>query len=273
MNRSMHVLASVMLLIATVPGFVLADVKLILKGERLSDRDFDVFISLPLECSRGSTINAQDLVLSCSRVEYLDSESLIYHPYSHECSTLASYLSTTDDDIVNTFNYQTHTSRPLEALVDEIFLPSDIGMAVFDTDTGCVHPLPAGVKVVSQPPPPPPDRDNDGVPDASDNCINTPNAGQQDSDNDGVGNACDNCIERANPDQRDSNLDGYGNMCDPDFDGNLIVNAADLAYMKTTFFSSDPHADLNGDGVVNAGDLAILKMFFFRPPGPSGVAP
>ena len=49
--------------------------------------------------------------------------------------------------------------------------------------------------------------------------------------------------------------------------------AADLAYFKTRFFSTDSDADLNGDGIVNAGDLAILKQFFFRPPGPSGLVP
>jgi len=59
----------------------------------------------------------------------------------------------------------------------------------------------------------------------------------------------------------------------PDFDGNLVVNAADLAFFKTKFFSSDPDADLNGDGVVNAVDLAILKSMFFNAPGPSEPVP
>lgn len=37
----------------------------------------------------------------------------------------------------------------------------------------------------------PPDADNDGVPDASDNCPNVANPDQADSDNDGIGDACD----------------------------------------------------------------------------------
>ena len=52
--------------------------------------------------------------------------------------------------------------------------------------------------------------------------------------------------------------------------GFLVVNVAELAFIKTAFFTSNPEADLNGDGVVNAGDLAILKSLFFQAPGPSG---
>ena len=42
-------------------------------------------------------------------------------------------------------------------------------------------------------PPPPPDADNDGIPDATDNCVNTPNPDQADTDGDGIGNVCDPC--------------------------------------------------------------------------------
>ncbi len=99
-----------------------------------------------------------------------------------------------------------------------------------------------------------------------------------DTDGDGVIDSSDNCTLEDNgtliPDaggnvQLDTDGDGYGNICDPDFDNNLVVNASDLAFFKTKFFSSDPDADLNGDSVVNAADLAILKTMFFKPPGPS----
>jgi hypothetical protein len=93
-----------------------------------------------------------------------------------------------------------------------------------------------------------------------------------DSDSDGVLDSADNCLLSPNPLQRDTDSDGYGNFCDPDFDNNLIVNAADLAYTKTKFFTIDPDADLNGDGIVNAADLAILKTYFFREPGPGAEA-
>ena len=94
-----------------------------------------------------------------------------------------------------------------------------------------------------------------------------------DADGDGVDDASDNCTLVPNPAQRDTDADGYGNFCDPDFDNDLVVNAGDLAYLKSAFFSTAALADLNGDGVVNAGDLAILKSFFFKPPGPSGLVP
>ena len=94
-----------------------------------------------------------------------------------------------------------------------------------------------------------------------------------DTDGDTVFDHLDNCTLIGNTDQRDTDNDGYGNACDPDFDNNLIVNASDLAFFKTKFFTSDPDADLNGDGVVNAADLATLKIFFFKPPGPSALVP
>jgi len=59
------------------------------------------------------------------------------------------------------------------------------------------------------------DTDNDGVPDASDNCPSTPNPDQADSDGDGVGDVCDNCPAAFNPDQRDTNGDGVGDVCTP----------------------------------------------------------
>jgi hypothetical protein len=94
-----------------------------------------------------------------------------------------------------------------------------------------------------------------------------------DSDGDGVADVADNCIQIANADQRDTDDDGYGNICDPDFDNNETVDFADLAYLKSAFFGSDPLTDLDGDGKTDFADLAILKSMFFGSPGPSGLAP
>ena len=94
-----------------------------------------------------------------------------------------------------------------------------------------------------------------------------------DTDGDGVPDNADNCTLVFNPDQRDTDGDNYGNICDPDFNNDLIVNATDMSYLRSNFFTTDPDADLDGDGVVNSIDLAILRSFYFKPPGPSGLVP
>ena len=101
-----------------------------------------------------------------------------------------------------------------------------------------------------------------------------------DSDADSVRNFLDNCIEISNTDQRNTNagigpgLDGFGNVCDPDLNNDLKVDFADLAILKSVFFTNDnPDADLNGDGKADFADLAILKSMFFTEPGPSGLEP
>ena len=58
------------------------------------------------------------------------------------------------------------------------------------------------------------DRDEDGVPDPSDNCVVAANADQADADGDGLGDVCDNCPEVSNREQTDLDADGIGNLCD-----------------------------------------------------------
>lgn len=62
------------------------------------------------------------------------------------------------------------------------------------------------------------DIDNDGHPNATDNCPQLPNADQHDEDADAVGDVCDNCPHAANANQADTEAaggDGVGDVCDP----------------------------------------------------------
>lgn len=117
------------------------------------------------------------------------------------------------------------------------------------------------------------DQEGDGVPDSLDNCPSVYNPGQENVDTDRHGDVCDNCILVDNDDQRDTDNDLYGNICDPDFDDSLSIDFADLAIMKSLFFTTDAGADLDGSGAVDFADLAILKAMFFGAPGPSGLKP
>jgi hypothetical protein len=84
------------------------------------------------------------------------------------------------------------------------------------------------------------DRDNDGVPNANDNCVGTVNSNQNDFDGDLVGDACDmdddddtvfdgvdNCPLASNVDQHDQDGDGDGNACDVDDDNDLVPDGPD----------------------------------------------
>ncbi|KAG7203151.1 hypothetical protein KM043_010270 [Ampulex compressa] len=74
------------------------------------------------------------------------------------------------------------------------------------------------------------DADNDGVLNSSDNCPFVPNPGQEDGDHDGgdkVGDACDNCPMNKNPLQEDTDGDGVGDACDNDIDNDDILNHVD----------------------------------------------
>ena len=95
---------------------------------------------------------------------------------------------------------------------------------------------------------PPLDTDNDGIPDATDNCPFVSNANQADLDQDGLGDACDpdddndgvadpadNCPTVANANQADGDSDGIGDACDPNL-------------------NDGPTGDLDGDGVLNNVD-------------------
>ncbi len=108
------------------------------------------------------------------------------------------------------------------------------------------------------------DRDNDGVIDTEDNCIDTPNADQlntdgdsegdvcdDDKDNDGVLNIADNCPVKANADQLDTNGNGIGDACDTpvntDRDNDGILNGVDNCPDTANTDQLDTDEDGEGD--------------------------
>ena len=127
-----------------------------------------------------------------------------------------------------------------------------------------------------------PDADDDGVPDATDNCPAIVNADQMDRDDDGLGDLCDadldgdgwnnevdNCPNVANTDQADQDNDGVGNACDTDLDGDGIQDGADNCPSISNTDQADSDGDLVGDvcdadddndGIVDSADNCPLAV-------------
>ena len=114
------------------------------------------------------------------------------------------------------------------------------------------------------------DDDNDGTPDASDNCPLVQND-QSDTDGDGVGNACDsdddndgvpdgpdNCPLVVNTLQKDTDSDGEGDLCDDDDDGDGTVDTLDCAPLNKAIYPGQTEAC---DGVDNNCNQVIDEGF------------
>lgn len=121
----------------------------------------------------------------------------------------------------------------------------DVGAAVFTISCGT------------------PDGDEDGVPNATDNCPTVADPSQIDLDLDGAGDACDNdddgdgvadvndnCPMDQNPTQTDSDHDGLGNACDGDDDGDGVANESDLCPLS-------PYSLVDSSGCTGAQRIAL----------------
>ncbi|HEX8181042.1 MAG TPA: thrombospondin type 3 repeat-containing protein [Pyrinomonadaceae bacterium] len=120
------------------------------------------------------------------------------------------------------------------------------------------------------------DDDNDGIPDATDNCPLTPNPDQVDTDGDGLGNVCDpdddndgvpdgtdNCQFTANGDQADTNGDGIGDACQPPASGTMLISEARLRGPAPAA-SPDPTVQANNEFVelYNNSEVDITVSTF-----------
>jgi hypothetical protein len=106
------------------------------------------------------------------------------------------------------------------------------------------------------------DTDQDGIPDADDNCSAAPNGPLLGPNN-----------------QLDVDQDGFGNVCDGDFNQDLFVGGPDFDVFLQCFgravgVPGPPHdpdcaeSDMNGDGFVGGPDFGLLLHIFNGPPGP-----
>lgn len=169
------------------------------------------------------------------------------------------------DDPVSPIDDETAREQEEDGGIVGSFACGDCEVDCFPNDPNCELDPDGG----PGPPPPPPDADNDGIPDSTDNCPNTPNPDQRDCDGDGVGDACDptpgpdtdgdgildcddNCPDTPNAEQRDCDGDGIGDACDPspgpDTDGDGVNDCDD----NCPGAANPDQADCDGDGVGDA---------------------
>ncbi|KAL3865549.1 hypothetical protein ACJMK2_042925 [Sinanodonta woodiana] len=101
------------------------------------------------------------------------------------------------------------------------------------------------------------DIDNDGILNNPDNCPFTKNPDQKDTegDPDKSGDACDNCPSIPNPDQTDTDGDGSGDTCDFDIDDDDIPNSLDNCPKVFNPDQNDTDKDSFGDACDNCPNV------------------
>ncbi len=111
------------------------------------------------------------------------------------------------------------------------------------------------------------DKDNDGISNDADACINTSLMAKVDEqgcalsgdeDNDGINDDIDNCLFVANQGQWDKDQDDIGNECDDDIDGDQYSNEVELAagtnMWDPRYYPGKPKEDSDSDGISNLFD-------------------
>jgi hypothetical protein len=97
------------------------------------------------------------------------------------------------------------------------------------------------------------DRDDDGVPDAGDNCPDTANSDQGNEDGDVFGDACDPCPVDANNTPADSDTDGLADACDPH------ATMADHLILFEGFHHGVPAGwTMSGGTFMQSGDSLVI---------------
>ncbi len=84
-----------------------------------------------------------------------------------------------------------------------------------------------------------------------------------DADEDGIPDADDNCPNDANPGQEDLDLDGIGDVCDPDIDGDGTINEEDCAPLDAALAIEQTYyadADEDGFGDPNASQVSCGQL-------------
>jgi len=107
------------------------------------------------------------------------------------------------------------------------------------------------------------DADNDRIPNTPDNCPLVSNPEQTDSDPEGSdkkGDACDNCPTVPNSNQEDTDGDGQGDACDSDIDNDGILNQQDNCPKTPNVDQRDSDRDGLGDACDNCPDVPNIDQ-------------
>ncbi|KTG47848.1 hypothetical protein cypCar_00037177, partial [Cyprinus carpio] len=100
------------------------------------------------------------------------------------------------------------------------------------------------------------DADGDGIKNVEDNCRLVSNKDQQNSDTDSFGDACDNCPTVPNIDQKDTDNNGEGDACDEDIDGDGIQNVLDNCPKVPNPMQTDRDRDGVGDACDSCPEIS-----------------